>query len=270
MLCAWLVMTAAAAAQGVDAERQLEAAIHRQVVLGDLTGAIEQYRGILAQPGRTRAVAGRAQLELARCLELLGRRDDARSAYRRAAGEFAELPEIARPAHARLVQLEEVTSGPRNLNFAQGSPGKVPKGWMVPALPKDMDYMAELRRDGCRSGIGCAVVLVPANAPRPFSQLVQSFSAAPYRGMTVRLRAWLRVEAAQPDDRAQMRLSVDRAGHQNGFLDNMDDRPVRSAEWTFCEITGKVDADATFIDIGIMSVGRGRVWADDVSFEVVK
>jgi hypothetical protein len=133
-----------------------------------------------------------------------------------------------------------------------------------------VDYMAELRRVGCRSGIGCAVVLVPANAPRPFSQLMQSFSAAPYRGMTVRLRAWLRVEAAQPDDRAQMRLSVDRAGHQNGFLDNMDDRPVRSAEWTLCEITGKVDADATFIEIGIMSIGRGRVWADDVSFEIVK
>jgi hypothetical protein len=261
--------SAAGAAQtGVETERQLEAAIHREMVLGDPAGAIGEYRAILAQPARSKAVAGRAQLQMARCLERLGRRDEALGAYRRAASEFAELAEIAGPARARLAELDEMPSGPRNLNFAQGAPGKVPKGWFVPALPKDADYMAGLRRKGCRSSAGCAVVLVPANAPRPFSILMQSFSAAPYRGKTVQLRAWLRVEGSQADDRAQMRLSVDREGHQNGFFDNMDDRPVRSAEWTLCEITGKVDADATFIEIAVMSIGRGRVWVDDVAFEV--
>jgi hypothetical protein len=49
----------------------------------------------------------------------------------------------------------------------------------------------------------------------------------------------------------------------------MDDRPVRSSEWTRCEIVGKIEPDAVFIDIGVMSIGRGRVWVDDVSFEVV-
>ena len=72
------------------------------------------------------------------------------------------------------------------------------------------------------------------------------------------------------DDGAQMRLAVDRENHQDGFIDNMDDRPVRSAEWTRCDITGRVDADAQFIEIGIMSIGRGSVWVDDVSFEVVR
>jgi hypothetical protein len=85
----------------------------------------------------------------------------------------------------------------------------------------------------------------------------------------VRLRAWLRLEAAKPDDRAQMWLRVDRENRGNGFFDNMDGRPVRSAEWTRCEITGKVDDDANFIEIGIMSVGSGKTWADDVSFDVV-
>jgi hypothetical protein len=156
-----------------------------------------------------------------------------------------------------------------NLDFAKGQAGKAPPGWQVPALPKDADYMAEVRRDGCRSA-RCAVVLVPENAPRPFSYLLQSFSAAPYRGATVRLRAWVRVEQAGPDDRAQMRLSVDRENRGHGFYDNGDDRPVRSNEWTQCEIVGKVHEDATFIDIGVMSIGRGRVWVDSVSFEVLK
>ena len=49
----------------------------------------------------------------------------------------------------------------------------------------------------------------------------------------------------------------------------MSDRSVRSSEWTLVEIRGRIDSDATFIKFGIMSVGRGRVWVERVSFEVV-
>ncbi|MCC6367848.1 MAG: hypothetical protein IT165_30355, partial [Bryobacterales bacterium] len=83
----------------------------------------------------------------------------------------------------------------------------------------------------------------------------------------VRLRAWIRLEAVDPDDHAQMWLSVDRARDKKGFFDNMSDRPVRSGDWTMCEIRTTVDADATFIKFGVMSIGRGRVFVDDVSFE---
>ena len=47
---------------------------------------------------------------------------------------------------------------------------------------------------------------------------MQSFSAAAYRGKTVRLRAWVRVEAGAPGDRAQMWLKVDRPNGKVGFL----------------------------------------------------
>jgi hypothetical protein len=70
-------------------------------------------------------------------------------------------------------------------------------------------------------------------------------------------------------DRAQMWLSVDRANRRQGFFDNMNDRPVRSSDWTRCEIDAEIDHDATFVNFGVMSIGRGRVWVDDVSFEVV-
>jgi hypothetical protein len=171
-------------------------------------------------------------------------------------------------------------SGPRNLKFEEGVPGKVPPGWFVPSLPKDADYLAELRRDGCRSHTGCAVVLVPVNVPRPVGNLMQSFSAAAYTGKTVRLRAWLRLERFYfanaigvrfpgPEDRAQMWLNVERSNRRNGFADNMDDRPVVSSDWTQCEITGEIDDDARFINFGVMSTGGGRLWVDDVSFEVI-
>jgi hypothetical protein len=258
-----------------DFERQLQAAIHREVVVGDLQGAMEQYRAILGQGGGTRAVAARASLQIGVCEEKLGARKEAYTAYRKTVSEYGDQTEIVSLARVKLA----AWSGPRNLKFDEGVVGKVPPGWVVPSLPKDADYLAELRRDGCRSRVGCAVVLVPANVPRAVGNLMQSFSAAAYLGKTVRLRAWLRLESffatpfgvrlPDPEDRVQMWLNVERANRRTGFSDNMDDRPLRTSEWTRCEIVGEISADAQFINFGVMSIGGGRLWVDDVSFEVV-
>jgi len=269
--------------QEAEAERQLEAGIHREIVLGDLKGAIDQYRAVVAHSAGSKVVEARALFQIAQCQEKLGRRTDAVATYRRVATEYRATDWAGR-AEARLADFDDSAPGPRNLKFEEGELGKVPPGWFVPALPREASYRAELRRTGCRSGVGCAVVFVQSNAP-PYGYLMQSFNAAFYRGRTVRMRAWLRLEPRPPDDivtsylrmepspaddRAQMRLSVDRPNHRSGFFDNMDDRPVRTAEWTHCEITGTVDDDARFIEIGVMSIGRGRAWVDDVSFEIVK
>ena len=72
-----------------------------------------------------------------------------------------------------------------------------------------------------------------------------------------------------PDDRAQMWINVERKNHRNGFSENMEDRPIRSAEWTQYDIVGDIDADAQFVNFGFMSIGGGRLWVDDVSFEVI-
>ena len=259
----------AAPQTNVDVEVQLEAAIHREMVLGDLKGAMDQYRTILSRPQKSRPIAARASFQLGQCLEKLGRRGEARDTYNRLAKQYGDQPEIAALARARLAEWENSIPGPLNLKFEEGTPGKLPAAWFVPALPKDADHWAQMRRSGCMKNSACAVVLVPENAPVHVGNLMQSFSATAYRGKTLRLTAWLRLQAVDPDDRAQMWLSVDRANDQKGFFDNMSDRPVRAVEWTECEIRTKVDADATFIKFGIMSIGRGRVWVDEVSLQVV-
>ena len=277
LLSTLLFVGLAIAAVPADLEVEFEAASHREIVIGDLNGALQQYRALLAAPGAPKALAARALLRIGRCQEKLGHREEAYDAYRRIANDFADQTEIASLAHSRLADW----SGPRNLKFEEGVPGKVPPGWFVPSLPKDADYLAELRRgDGCRTRAGCALVMVPRNVPRPVGNLMQSFSAAGYLGKTVRLRAWVRLERffpasfgfriPDPEDRAQMWLNVERANRRNGFSDNMDDRPVRSTDWTRCEITGEIGDDARFINFGVMSIGGGRVWVDDVSFEAIQ
>ena len=272
---ATLALALAAAAQsGVDAEQKLEAAIHREIVLGDLIGSVEQYRALLVHSSPS--IAARASWRIGLCQEKLGQSKEAYNTYRRIVADYADQAPIAQQARARLA----AWSGPKNLKFEEGVPGKVPPGWFVPSLPKDADYLAELRRDGCHSRTGCAIVLVPGNVPKPVGNLMQSFSAATYTGKPVRLRAWLRLESffvapvvgmrlPNPEDRAQMWLNVERANRKHGFSDNMDDRPIRSSEWTRAEIVGQIDEDAQFINFGVMSIGGGRVWVDDVSFEVI-
>lgn len=265
----------AAVLAGHDAGRQLEAALHREIVIGDLRGAMDLYRDILASGDAPRSVAAKALLQMGQCLEKLGQSEQAYNKYQRVASEYADQAQALTQARLRLA----ASSIPRNLKFEEGIPGKVPPGWRVPALPEDSGRLAELRRDGCRSHVGCAVVIAAANVPRAEGTMMQKFSAAAYRGKTVRLRAWLRLESTfidgptlrlpTPEDRAQLWMKVVRSHRRIGFSDNMDDRPVRSTDWRRCEITGEIDEDAEFINFGVLSIGGGRVWIDDVSFEVL-
>lgn len=260
----------AAAQTGADAGRQLEAAVHREVVLGDLKGAIEGYRAVLALEGVSREFAARALFQMGQCEEKLGNRTAAEDAYRHVVDEYGD-QEQAPEARAKLAEWEEGIAGPGNLKFDEGTPGKAPPGWYPMAMPKDWNFLAQWQRKGCRTGNGgCVVVQALANSPGHLGDLMQSFSAAPYRGKTIRLRAWMRVEAVDAADRGQMWLTVERPRGLDGFSDYMDDRPIRSAQWIECEILGQVSRDAQFINFGFISSGKGRVWVDDVSFEVVR
>lgn len=285
MLAVWSVgmvvigccaMAYAAPRTGSSSEEAFEAAYYREVVMGDPTGAIDQYSSVVKQSAVDRATAAKALLEIGLCQEKLGRRKDAFATYTRVTSEFGDQPEIVKRAAIKLA----AWSGPRNLKFQDGAAGKAPPGWFVPSLPKDADYLAELRRDQCRSRSGCAVILAPANVPNATGYLMQSFSAAAYAGKTIRLRAWLRLEALfvspslglrlpSNEDRGQLWLTVERSNRRKGFSATTDEHPVRTPEWAEAEIIGEIDKDAEFITFGIQSIGGGRVWVDDVSFDVI-
>ncbi|MEO8026775.1 MAG: tetratricopeptide repeat protein, partial [Bryobacteraceae bacterium] len=230
--------------------------------------AMEEYRQILNEAPKIKPVAAGALYHLGQCLEKSGRRSEARASYLAVLKDYTDQRQAA-GARARLTNLDDTISGPLNLSFEQGPVGKLPPAWFVPALPKDGDQWAQVRRAGCMERGKCAVVLVPENAPTNAGNLMQSFAAAAYRGKMIRLTAWLRLEKVDAGDRAQMWLSIDRADGKKGFFDNMDNRPVRSAEWTPCQLEARVEDDATFVKFGVMSIGRGRVWVDRVSLEVL-
>ncbi len=99
------VLSTAAPQQEESAEKQLQAAVHREQVLGDVNGAIEQYK-TLAKSGN-RPVAAQALVRLGRCYEKLGeaQAQQARDAYGRVVRDYADQAEIVAQARARLAAL---------------------------------------------------------------------------------------------------------------------------------------------------------------------
>lgn len=151
-----------------------------------------------------------------------------------------------------------------NPDFEQGTVGQVPDGWRSPS--SGGGYAAEVVEENPKTGKRAAVLrsgATPQGNPAPFGNLMQSIDATSFRGRRVRFRAAVRTET--PAARAQLWMRVDRSGQQSGFFDNMGDRPISSPEWRYYEIVGDIDEDAASINIGMMLMGTGRAWLDDVS-----
>jgi len=71
------------------------------------------------------------------------------------------------------------------------------------------------------------------------------------------------------EDWAGLWMRVDRDKKPVAF-DNMRDRPIEDTQgWTQHAIVLDVDSKATAVAFGILLAGKGAVWIDDVTFEVV-
>jgi Erythromycin esterase len=154
-----------------------------------------------------------------------------------------------------------------NLQFQEGATDAVPPGWFVVDARTPPGFVASRQIEGCHGNGACAVLAASANsAADSFGSMMQSFGAEPFRGKTVMLRAWVRVEKRASGDHAQMLLHVGRPNLQPGFVDNMANRPITTGEWGQYEIRGDVAQDAETIQIGLMMYGSGRAWIDGVEF----
>jgi C-terminal processing protease CtpA/Prc len=178
------------------------------------------------------------------------------------------LSQTSVPAQSSPVRTLTILPSPINLDFEQGNIGKVPDGWIAP--PMIVGYSAEISEEKPKAGKRAALLRssdVSEAASGEFGNLMQAIDGARFRGHRVRFRAAVRFEAAGQMSRAQMWMRVDRAANQVGFFDNMGDRPIMTPEWNYYEIIGDIDDDAAALNIGIILLGKGKAWIDDVSVE---
>ena len=89
------------ALQRDGAEVMFQAATHKELVEGDLDGALQIYQTILDQHGSDRSLAAEALVRLGACYEKLGL-DKAQESYRRVVEDYADQPAQVREAQERL------------------------------------------------------------------------------------------------------------------------------------------------------------------------
>lgn len=108
-------------------------------------------------------------------------------------------------------------------------------------------------------------------APPVYGTVMQRVDAERYRGKRVRFTGWLRTEAVDHDQAwAGLWLRIDGSAGSSLAFDNTEEEPVReTAEWTRVAVVLDVEDRAEAVAFGFMLVGSGKVWADDLAFEVV-
>jgi hypothetical protein len=96
--------------------------------------------------------------------------------------------------------------------------------------------------------------------------LGQPIAADEYRGKRVRLSGWLKTVNA---GEAALWMRIDGEQRRLGF-DNMSDRAVSgTTDWKMYSVVLDVPNDAKNIFLGVLLIGKGQTWADDLTFEVV-
>jgi Tol biopolymer transport system component len=129
-----IAMTLCAAALWAQSGAELfQQALRKQRSEGDLAGAIRIYERILQERGTDRKLASRALLQIAQCQERQGGAH-ARRGYERVLKEYADQPEAANEARARLAALgapAAVSKAPRVRQLWAG-PDADPEGSVSP------------------------------------------------------------------------------------------------------------------------------------------
>ena len=115
---------------GEQLEVELKAAMHKELVEGDLQGAIADYKSILTRAGADRTIASKALLQMGKCCERLGA-EEAKKAYEQLLRDYSDQKEAAAEARSRLTAMQAVIDqkdqGP-TIRQVWSGPGTDPSG----------------------------------------------------------------------------------------------------------------------------------------------
>jgi hypothetical protein len=144
----------------------------------------------------------------------------------------------------------------------------MPKGWLK-AGSAPLEYQAVLDSTFRHEGKASASLRCTGSSTKGFGTLMQYVDAEHWRGKRLRMRGWLKT--AGVTGWAGLWLRIDQSGVTNNrILDNMGNRPVKGdTDWARYDIVLDIPADGQLAAFGVMLVGGGQVWVDDIHFETV-
>ena len=171
----------------------------------------------------------------------------------------------ARAASARVVLLQ-------NAGFEEDVPsGGDPPGWVTGQHAGDLSYTFTI--DEKERHAGKRSVRIDNIGTQPFGAMYQLVPVGQVAGRKVRFTAWVKAEGTG-DRRSFSGVALQVQGKQGGapvaFNPLQQDVVRGTFGWT--ERTSELAIPATGVDrveVGVMLVGPGRMWVDDVKLEIV-
>ncbi|WP_042473209.1 helix-turn-helix transcriptional regulator [Bacillus ndiopicus] len=101
-----------------------------------------------------------------------------------------------------------------------------------------------------------------------FATMMQQFKANSFKGQRVKLSGFIKTNNVKQFSGLWMR--VDSATEDILQFDNMSDRPILGTNnWNKYSIVLDVPENSATISFGILLTGKGEVWLDGLSFEIV-
>lgn len=148
---------------------------------------------------------------------------------------------------------------------------ELPAGWFS-AGTKPQSYTMGSDHEVYRSGRGSAFIRSKdAGEIDGFGTLMQNVAADRYRGQRVRLSGFAKSDGIEDWAGFWMRVDPEiRAAGRALAFDNMQGRPiVGTTDWKHYAVVLDVAEDASNIAFGVLLSGRGTIWFDDLTLEIV-
>ncbi len=160
---------------------------------------------------------------------------------------------------------------PVNLDMENGSVGALPFGWIITEKSTNKGYAAALSNMNPYQGKYSLELSYDGNDSTDEAidgSVFQSVNAIPFRGKKIKIKAHIRANLTLGT--AHLWMRVLRNDSELGFYNLGEDSPVTKNQWQEVEILGTVDEQATLLRFGLLIMGKGKAYIDDVKVEVIQ
>jgi hypothetical protein len=144
----------------------------------------------------------------------------------------------------------------------------IPKGWFK-AGNNPKAYRVGIDNKIFRHATKSAFIESIDKQPTGFCTLMQTISDQTYSNKRVRMTGYIKSEGKA--DTALMWVRIDDLDKRvMADFDNMRKRPVKgTSDWNKYEIVFDVPSSKCTINFGLVLIGSGKAWMDNVAFEIV-
>jgi len=144
----------------------------------------------------------------------------------------------------------------------------LPKGWFKAGSKPD-SYAMEIDKSTYKSGNSAATIQSIDEEIDGFGTLMQTCAANDYLGKKIKMSGFVKSEDVKGWAGLWLRIDSKKGGSSLSF-DNMQDRPIKgTTDWKTYEIILEVPDNASTLNFGAMLAGTGKLWFDDLKFEIV-